>query len=118
VTRRSTLARLLFALFATVQLALPPVAAWADAAIEREASARAESRPHIEAHTENGCARVHPADCALCHAACATFTRPASAALVVAVRRTSAPGSGIVRRRAPSGGGFRDSQPRAPPALG
>lgn len=66
MTRRSTIARLLFALIATLQLALPPVAAWADAAVEREASARAQSRTHIEAHTENGCARMHPADCALC----------------------------------------------------
>jgi hypothetical protein len=115
VTRRSTVARLLFALFATVQLALPPVAAWADAAVEREASARAQSRTHIEAHTENGCARMHPADCALCQVASRIFaTAPEGPSCRVSVGVVEQPAIAEVPRRALAGR-TRLSLARAPP---
>lgn len=118
VTRRSSIARLFYLLFASVQLALPPVAAWADAAGERASSTQSVAGPHVEAHTGSGCARIHPADCALCHAACASFTVPATHPLLVPARRADAPGPDVARRRAPADGSAWDARPRAPPSRG
>jgi uncharacterized membrane protein len=117
VTRRSTVVRLVVALLATVQLLLPTVAAWADAAIEREALARSAPQIHVEAHSFNGCERIHAADCALCHAAFSSFTRPAQQPLAFSARRRaqSVPAAG--RSRACSTDIVWNSQPRAPPGL-
>jgi hypothetical protein len=118
VIHRSTLARTLSVLFAIVQLLLPPVAAWADAAVEREASARAMPVVHIEAQTNNGCPRAHPADCALCHAAALSFTRPDAQTVRIATEagRPECPvGS---RALATSAERAWSARPRAPPALG
>ncbi len=49
--------------FAALQLALPGAAALADATLDM---AGAHERAHIESHSTTACARVHPADCALC----------------------------------------------------
>jgi hypothetical protein len=118
VTRRSPLARTLVALFAIAQLLLPPVAALADAAIDREAPARAMPVGHIEAHTSNGCPRTHPPDCALCRAAAVSVTRPSSPTVRIATRAGSperpvgSHAAGTSAERAWS------ARPRAPPALG
>ncbi len=60
--RRATRAFWLVA--ALWQLALPGSAAWADARLD---AAGATAQPHVESHTSNSCARIHPPDCALCH---------------------------------------------------
>jgi hypothetical protein len=53
-------------LFAAVfQLMLPTFASVADARAEATSN-RSSAAAHIEAYGTKGCARVHPADCALC----------------------------------------------------
>jgi hypothetical protein len=63
VTQRSRFVRSVWLAFAALQLALPGAAALADANLD---SAGAQERAHIESHSTTACARVHPADCALC----------------------------------------------------
>jgi hypothetical protein len=105
-------------LLAIVQLLLPTVAAWADAAIEREAAARRTPLVHIEAHTFNECARIHPADCVLCHAAGATYTAATAESFALPVSRSTASLPATESARASSPERTWDAQPRAPPALG
>ena len=71
---------------------------------------------HIEARTNGACARIHPAECALCQAACASFVRADAQRLVTAPRRTAAPGTLVVRSHATDAGGAGEFRPRAPPA--
>ncbi|HEV2750698.1 MAG TPA: hypothetical protein VGV12_09280 [Gemmatimonadales bacterium] len=49
---------------ATLQLTLPGAAAWADARLD---AAGSHAVAHVESHTSNSCARIHPPDCLLCH---------------------------------------------------
>jgi hypothetical protein len=63
VTRRSRFIRSVWLAFAALQLVLPGAAALADASLD---IAGAHERAHIESHSTAACARVHPADCALC----------------------------------------------------
>jgi hypothetical protein len=63
VTRRSRFVRSVWLAFAALQLVLPGAAALADASLD---IAGAHERAHIESHSTTACARVHPADCALC----------------------------------------------------
>jgi hypothetical protein len=60
--RPSRALRLTSLAFAAVQLALPAAATLADARLEL---ATRNLPAHVE-HVRDGCARVHPADCALC----------------------------------------------------
>jgi hypothetical protein len=115
VTRRSTAARRSFILLALVQLLLPPVAAWMDARLERESSAAGGSRIHVEAEGTKGCVPVHPADCALCRASLATFTRPAASPLLLAERPATFIRPTGARANIAAAYHVGDSQPRAPP---
>lgn len=117
MTRRSTAARILFLVVAAVQLLLPPVAAWADAATEREAASRGMPYVHVEAQTANECARIHPADCALCHATCTTFTRTTPEPLLLVTRRTAEVRPADSRIGASTPSRAWGARPRAPPAL-
>ncbi len=60
---RSRVVRSSWLAFAALQLVLPGAAALADATLD---IAGAHERAHIESHSTTACARVHPADCALC----------------------------------------------------
>jgi hypothetical protein len=60
---RSPFVRSVWLTFAALQLVLPGAAALADATLD---IAGAHERAHIESHSTAACARVHPADCALC----------------------------------------------------
>jgi hypothetical protein len=62
--------------WAVLQLALPPVATFADARLERESEA--DGATHVEASSSATCPPVHAAECALCQF----------------VSRASAPGEG------------------------
>ena len=116
MTRRSIASRWLILVLSTVQLALPGVAAWADATLERESAARGVVTSHVESRTSDECARIHPVECALCQATCASFARADAQPLVSAPRRTSAPGTLVVRTRTADGSDGGDFRPRAPPA--
>lgn len=109
VTRRSRFVRSVWLAFAALQLVLPGAAALADATLD---IASAHARPHIESHSTAACARVHPADCALCRflttalaAGTAAAVPTSAAALHVAPLVTlSHPASAVVllpRSRAP-----------------
>lgn len=115
--RRSTAARMLYLFLAAMQLSLPAVAAWADAASERENVANGPAVSHVEGSSDSTCPRIHPADCALCHAACGSFVRPTPSQLVASERRSAAPGRNLRRAHAPTDGLTWDARPRAPPAL-
>jgi hypothetical protein len=65
VLLRSRLHRLGWLVAAVFQLLLPPFAATADARAEAEASRGAPV--HVETYGARDCARVHPADCAICN---------------------------------------------------
>jgi hypothetical protein len=50
--------------WAVLQFALPAAATYADARLERDASAAQVA--HVESGSSDGCRPVHPAECALC----------------------------------------------------
>ena len=50
--------------WAALQFALPAAATYADALLERDASAAQVA--HVESGSGDGCRPVHPAECALC----------------------------------------------------
>jgi hypothetical protein len=50
--------------WAVLQFALPTVASFADARLERESSTAPGS--HVESRSDASCRPVHPAECALC----------------------------------------------------
>lgn len=116
MTRRSIASRWLILVLSAVQIALPGVAAWADATIERESAGRGVVAAHIETSTNGACARIHAAECALCQAACTSGVRADAQPLVSVLRRTAAPGTLVLSTRAGDAGGGGDSRPRAPPA--
>ena len=115
--RRPKVVRVLYLLFAAVQLALPSVASWAEAAIQSESAVRGPAVAHVEGRSDSTCPRIHPADCALCQAACGSFVRHTAPQLVAAERATAAPTPDRARAHAPTDGGSWDARPRAPPAL-
>lgn len=107
--RRSPLVRSAWLAFAALQLALPGAATLADASLD---IAGAHARPHIESHSTSACARVHPADCALCRFLTSAVVRGAPAKVISsrsliraplpASRRTSAVAVALLpRSRAP-----------------
>lgn len=61
--RNTRIARLAFGALAALQLSLPASASLADAWQHGE---DARARAHVESHATDACARIHPADCALC----------------------------------------------------
>jgi hypothetical protein len=104
-------------LLATVQLLLPAMATWADAELERKASAQAAPEVHAEAPTFGGHTHLHPADCVLCHVLSSACARPAhpSASLCEVLLAAVAP---LALSARSSGTDVAwGSQPRAPPAL-
>jgi len=111
--KRSLAVRAGWLLAATLQLALPGAAAWADARLD---VAESHAVAHIESHTTNSCARIHAPDCALCH----FLTAPA-----VASQATTLPVAGkaerLWQRADPAALPLHQSrphpQPRAPPEL-
>ncbi len=111
--RHSRAVRTLWLLGAALQLALPGAAAWADARVDALGAA---ARPHIESHTTNSCARIHPPDCALCHYLSAPLARrqPMALALGTAADRVLFPSPPV---RFPQARSRPHPQPRAPPTL-
>jgi hypothetical protein len=113
--RRSWLSRRLTVLFGLLQLLAPPLAAAADAHLQREAASSPRPVLHAESEGAPHCPRSHPLDCGLCHAV-APFAMLARAeqtlpteARVLAVR-----GAVLIGDRAP--GRFALALSRAPPA--
>src|SRR5258708_39816798 len=78
--RHSRAVRILWLLGAVLQVVLPPAAAYADARVDALGAA---ARPHVESHTTNSCARIHPPDCALCHYLSAPLARRQPMALAL-----------------------------------
>lgn len=113
VPKRSLPVRAGWLLAATLQLALPGAAAWADARLDM---AEAHAAAHIESHTTNSCARIHAPDCALCHFLTAPAVASRATTLPVAGGHQRLPGpadpGGLPYRLAPP-----HPQPRAPPEL-
>ncbi|HYK82845.1 MAG TPA: hypothetical protein VEU55_06830 [Gemmatimonadales bacterium] len=70
MVRRSRLLRAGWSALAALQLLVPGAAAWADARLD---VAGAHATAHVESHSTDSCARVHPPDCALCHFLTAPF---------------------------------------------
>lgn len=98
--------------WAVLQFALPGVASYADALLER-ASTRALGA-HVEAHGSRTCPAVHPADCAICHIVHRSSAPPVACMPVGIIARMSIPhesGSPISTRWARG----RVALPRAPP---
>jgi hypothetical protein len=62
VNRRTPLARLGLLALASLQLLITGAAAWADARLE---AGGPKGPVHVEAHSTQACAPVHPADCIL-----------------------------------------------------
>ena len=109
--RHSPTVRACLLLAALLQLTLPGAAAWADALLDGVAGP-----VHIESHSTDACARIHPADCAFHRFLSAPITvgRPVSIAIRDKARRTPAlPARGL--RRAALHNQLPDS--RAPPTL-
>ena len=100
-------------LAALLQLALPGVAAVADARLD---AAGSHATAHVESHTSNSCARIHPPDCAVCH----FLTAPALTARAMLLRLDAAARE-APRPVGPTGTAHAlarpHPQPRAPPAL-
>ena len=67
--------------WAVLQFALPAVATFADAHLEREGTAAPAS--HVESKPDASCHRVHPTECALCQVV--------SRAAALSVHRDSCP---------------------------
>ena len=59
--KRSLWVRTPLLLLTLLQFSLPAAASWADARLGEKNNGPA----HIESHSTDGCARIHPADCAL-----------------------------------------------------
>ena len=100
--------------WAILQLALPGVAALADAVASRTS---AHAVAHVEGSTERDCVRVHETDCVFCQflsAPCAPASTGPGTPAVVAPRALVAAGS-VDRPRAPPRGGA--TNPRAPPIV-
>ena len=98
---------------ALLYLVLPPFAAAADAAVERESQA---VHAHVESQGARGCPRVHPADCIVCRvlaggaAASTVVVPPIAIARVIDAEPERATRTRIVARLA------GDPPQRAPPA--
>ncbi len=105
--------RTFWLLGAVLQLVLPGAAACADARVDALGAA---ARPHIESHTTNSCARIHPPDCALCHYLSAPLARraPLAPALDATADRIVIPPAPVRLLGARS---RPHPQPRAPPTL-
>jgi len=105
--------RMLWLLGAVLQLVLPGAAAYADARVDALGAA---ARPHVESHTTNSCARIHPPDCALCHYLSAPLARraPMGLALGSTADRVRFPSAPV---RLPRAQTRPHPQPRAPPTL-
>ncbi len=59
-----------------LQFSVPAAAAWADASIGEQSGPA-----HIESHSTDGCARIHPADCAFHRFLSAPLSRAATTVL-------------------------------------
>jgi hypothetical protein len=62
--RRSTVSRILIAAIAIAQMAVPALAAVADAQLLADSGGAPQV--HVEDHTQSSCRPVHPDDCVLC----------------------------------------------------
>jgi len=98
---------------AALQLLLPGAAAWADARLD---AAGVGPRAHVESHTTDTCARLHPPDCALCHFLTAPLVPRRPTVLRLAAADSRAP-TRTERAAPPETRARPHPQPRAPPAL-
>lgn len=93
--RLSPASRILIAAIAIVQMAVPALAAVADARLNIESGGAPQV--HIEDHTQTSCRPVHPDDCALCQLL-THFSAPRGSAPVLPV----ASGASCVAHDGPS----------------
>ena len=84
MTRRNRSVRALLLAVALLQLGLPGAAAWADARLDAVAP---RGPIHLESHSTQACAPIHPADCVL-HRFLSTLGT-AGRSIVVSVRASS-----------------------------
>src|SRR5713101_3395290 len=90
MNRRTPLARLGLLTLAALQLLVTGAAAWADARLD---AGGPKGPVHVESHSTQACALVHPADCIL-HRFLATaggMLRPISTGFGLSVGQISAP---------------------------
>ena len=99
-------------IWAVLQFALPSVASYADALLERS-SLRAIGA-HIEAHGTKACPQAHPADCAICQIVNRVGSMPVAIAGVDIAVRIATPYASRTIAAAESARG-RAALPRAPP---
>jgi len=111
--QRTARLRLALGAFASLQLALPGLASWADARFEAAASG---AKAHIESHTSATCVRIHGSDCVLCRflSGTALASRVAAPVAIRDVGVAVAPVSFPAARTVPERG---LPQSRAPPTL-
>jgi hypothetical protein len=90
MNRRTPLARFGLLTLATLQLLITGAAAWADARLD---AGGPKGPVHLESHSTQACAQVHPADCIL-HRFLSTpsgVVRPISTGFGLAVAQFSTP---------------------------
>ena len=111
--QRTARLRLALGAFASLQLALPGLASWADARFEAAASG---AKAHIELHTSATCVRIHGSDCVLCRflSGTALASRVVAPVAIRDVVVAVAPASFPAARTVPERG---LPQSRAPPTL-
>jgi len=84
--KRSMWLRTPLFLLTLLQLSVPAAASWADARAGEQSTGPA----HIESHSTDACARIHPADCAFHRFLSAPLAGHAAAVLRFADRRSTA----------------------------
>ncbi len=105
--------RLLYVLFAILQMATPALASIADARLLAR-NDRLASQSHIEDHTRRSCAAVHTDDCALCQLLSGLAPEPQlPAELPTAAREGCVAGEQV--QLAVDAAGRRLTRSRAPP---
>lgn len=99
--------------WALLQFALPTIASYADALLER---AGADVASHVESGSGTSCVPVHPADCALCQAVQRTGMTPPAVCVPLVSHAAPVPPRAATRLTTVAERG-RLPLSRAPPAV-
>jgi hypothetical protein len=113
--RRDVTWRLLGALWAVLQFALPGVALVADARLER--ASREAAGSHVEAGSSEHCPPVHRDECALCQVL-SRFAQPADPPALPAIAELVRPSAASPAEPRTALRASAASLPRAPPSVG
>jgi hypothetical protein len=111
--RRTRASRLGWFVAAVLQLLVPTL--WSAADAQADAVSARTATVHVEAPGSTHCARVHPADCAVCRVIATAAVPCAAAAVPVSVPQVIEAGPADVARQALSARAPGDPPQRAPP---